>query len=311
MYWVSLERARLFRFLKQPARAEIELKNAIQASEAEDQSIPKANLMLGFLYEERGNATAADEAWRSPLRRKTGANLSPHVAEGLRRGGGLDGAITDVALACYSGASDQTIQRDVDEFAAVFFATPELSIARNGAVRLSAAQIKEMFKDPRGHEWVRRFVFREQTIPQLAEELSLLWSEYFLRTGSLSGAPTPEQQKIFVQLAVDSLSQYRDGRLNSAKLLQLALTWKGSFGPIGWSGFAAGLKPSYRASFAYVLGLRYARLGKPNVACDFFKAVLQEKLQDMTVTRLASEELAHAIATQSSGPPSPTQPAPR
>ena len=64
---------------------------------------------------------------------------------------------------------------------------------------------------------------------------------------------------------------YADGGFPAAKVIQLALAWKGATNFAGWAGVAPSLDPALRGPLAYVMGHRYRRLKRDPDAADLFR----------------------------------------
>ena len=74
--------------------------------------------------------------------------------------------------------------------------------------------------------------------------------------------------------------------------IALALTWKGTTGPIGGEGVAPGLEPPCRSQLAYLMGRRFQRLSRPVDSVKFLETAVKDSAPDSLARRLAQAELA-------------------
>ena len=89
-----------------------------------------------------------------------------------------------------------------------------------------------------------------------------------------------------------------DGTFTSAQLVQFGLTWKGSFGFLGWGALAPTLPPELRASSAYIMGHRALRLNQPGPATDLLKLAASLRESNPKVAERATADLKLLAAAQ-------------
>ncbi|HUS90308.1 MAG TPA: hypothetical protein VM695_00615 [Phycisphaerae bacterium] len=90
----------------------------------------------------------------------------------------------------------------------------------------------------------------------------------------------------------DGYDAYRSGRANNFQTGQLALTWKGATGLLGWAGVAPALARPLRAKLGYLFGCRCLRMRKDKEAAGFFRGAAADAGPGSVVVDLSARRLA-------------------
>jgi hypothetical protein len=161
----------------------------------------------------------------------------------------------------------------------------------SSALQISPAVMRGVWTSPRGREFARRMAFLDIEPVDYLRTPSILVLYEKLRRDLFAGQPTTEEDDA-IWLVVTRLAQMHfDGKLNKSQVLQLALTWKGTTGVLGWAGVAPTLPPEIRSSVAYVMGMRYLKLSKPDDARRMFDTAREGSQDGAAVHSLAEQEL--------------------
>jgi tetratricopeptide (TPR) repeat protein len=279
-----LERARTNAALGRWEAAEKDIEDFLRLAPPGLRSTPYCNdtacLLRGFLRERRGDRAGAARAW--------GEGVVP--VEELDPLSGYE-ALSYMMLA--SLANKLPDAEGGKLLAKANAAAPE-EAGPAGVLRLMRvppAVLREMWRTPRGRESARQIAFREVSFAETLRLPALLLISEYLHQGALPADLTAEQDALLWQFAQDAYASYFAGKLGPALLLPLSLAWKGTSGPFGWAGVAAGLEPPIRGPLAYVMGHRYLRLQKPAEAVKLFRTAFDDAPPGSALRRLARSEL--------------------
>ena len=115
----------------------------------------------------------------------------------------------------------------------------------------------------------------------------------FMIESLLNNEPNPEQEELIWKVSQEGYQLFSvEGKLTIGQLLPLAATWKGNPGFLGWDTVSNSLPKEFRAKMAYLFGLRYLLLSRPEDAKKFFMTAVKDSLPDSLCAKLASAELA-------------------
>jgi tetratricopeptide (TPR) repeat protein/CRISPR/Cas system-associated endoribonuclease Cas2 len=253
-----------------------------------------ACLLRGFLYERAGDPTAAQSAWKQGLFRTWPQQPGDSPgAEQRFAGGGFYGELNNLMLASLTNEmNDQEAERVMSQMVQQA-ATASWGGIFQHAVTLPPAAIREMFQGARGHDFARRFALHQVSHADHMRELAGCLGISVLRHSAFGGTwSDDEEQIVWDMMQVLYQDFVTEGRLTTAHLLQLAMSWKGVTNALGWAGVAPSLEPHLRGPFAYVLGHRFRRLGQPEQARQMFLTAVADAPPDSTLARLAERALA-------------------
>jgi WD40 repeat protein/tetratricopeptide (TPR) repeat protein len=279
-----LERARVHAALGQWDAAEKDLEDFSRLAPPGLRATPYYNdtacLLRGFLRERRGDAAGAARAWEEgvvPL-----AELDPLT--------GYE-ALSYMMLA---SLANKLPDAEAGKLLAKAATAGPTDTGPAGVLRLMQVPpsvLREMWRTRRGRESARQIAFREVSFADTLRLPALLLFSEWLHQGALPADLTAEQDTLLWQFAEDAYARYFAGKLGTAQLLPMSLTWKGTSGAFGWASVAPTLDPSFRGPLAYVLGHRYLRLKKPAEAAKLFRTALDDAPADSALRRLAQTEL--------------------
>ena len=88
----------------------------------------------------------------------------------------------------------------------------------------------------------------------------------------MRGEMSPDQEEVaFETIGAAMDGMVYDGSIQMGQVVQLALTWKGQSGFIGWGAVGPTLDPKVRAGFAYTFAHRYIAMGNKDQAIKFLE----------------------------------------
>ncbi len=247
----------------------------------------EAHLMLGFLREHAGDHDGQRAAWqRGTYRgfREALPKTAPEMAPGSA------GAINWWLMASATGTLG-------DEDAAVIFLglmkeagdQVPAQIARSAGV--TPALLRRAAETPRGIDFARGHALGRLAFPDYMRGPSQLLFLEFIRDGAFRGSYTPEQEELVWRLSADGLALYAADRVSTVQAAQMALTWKGITGALGWGALSAKLPEELRGPLAYVFGQRMLQKQNPQAARTFFEAARNGAAAESALRRLAQAEL--------------------
>jgi tetratricopeptide (TPR) repeat protein len=293
-FWaLMVDRARVLDAMGDFEQAEKDL-DAFIAYRQDRQSyapMAAASLMLGFLRAERGDAAAARQAWRAGRYSEHVAQLPSRAAEPQRdavRGLGTQEVLAALALGCLSDdITDEQIEQFLDGLMDSGTMGGNFEAFRRGMFRIPPRVVRAIFADARGREWARRFGFRADPPPQQLRHFVALFLGAFLANGIAPAgdaeALTSEQRAMAARAGEGMQQMYEHNRVQAPHMLQLALAWKGTSGPMGWDGLYAALDADLRGPLGMVMADRFERGGDAATAA--------------AVRRRAADDLKRGSAT--------------
>jgi hypothetical protein len=159
----------------------------------------------------------------------------------------------------------------------------------SNTIQVAPDVIRGTWLSPRGRALAQRLAFFDvEPIEYMRIPPKLVIYEKF-RQELFAGQLTSEQDDATWSIVNQVVEMHFAGRLSKQQILQLALTWKGSSGFLGWATVAPTLQPEVRGGIAYLMGLRYLKLNKPEVASGMFRTASES--DDAAVKPLALQAL--------------------
>jgi tetratricopeptide (TPR) repeat protein len=252
-------------------------------------------LLYGFLKERRGDLAEANRIWREGLRPGwTGSNLGD-LARGIM--------ITSLLGELSESDADAVIRRvaelATDDSPLVLM---QRSIGDSTLAPALTPAVRGAFRSRRGRELVRKFALGEDVA--MGTFIQVIAYQGF-RQGALTGDVDAQQDDVVWEAAQHTCAAVMDGELGNIQVIQLALSWKGTSGLMGWAGVAPTLKPELRGPLAYVLGHRLLRLNQPQDAAMLFRMAAADAPEDSPLKKLAQTELDRLTAKPQTLKPQP------
>jgi tetratricopeptide (TPR) repeat protein len=251
----------------------------------------QAWLMKGFLRERRGQAEEARRCWKeglySSFLRKVPAaappgTLLPPASEGLLLHGILASLCDELP--------DREAEAMWQQLLAVL-AESRLAGEVGASMRPSPAVLRGMWRTPRGRECARRIAFQQGTLADHQRTPLIVLVAEMGRHTALGGEATPAQEELLWQATRATLEAFFQGKVTHVQAMQLALTYKGTTGFLGWGGVAPRLKPGLRGPLAYFFGHLYLRRKQRGEAATFFRTALKDAPAGSPLERLARDEI--------------------
>jgi tetratricopeptide (TPR) repeat protein len=265
-------------------------------------SYTSAWALAGFLREQRGDAAAAQEAWRQGLLVDW---RTPHF--GFRFSEGL-------IVASYSG---QLSQSDVRVLVERVLAWVPKELRENPFIKsripmdLIESVLHDTFRTPRGCDYARKIILREIPFGECVRVLPMLVFHEFIHQGAMAGQMTQQQDSVIWQLLGDGYTAVTEaGSIGKLQMVQLGMTWEGVPGPFSWEGVAPTLDANLRGPIAYVMGHRHLHLERPEDAAKFFQIALDDAETGSALEELAKTELERLKADTKSSDQDEQEPSP-
>jgi WD40 repeat protein len=241
-----------------------------------------AQLIRGFVRDQRGDSEGALQAWREGLKQIRGTPA--HVScEGFLLAS-LTNDLTEADIAFFIEYSTRNL------------GIPAATFIRKGGhfdPSWLASVMRNTWRNPRGRDYARRVAFYDLPyLDVLGIEYALVIAEGF-RQGALAGPPSAEQEELIWQASEGVYRAYNRGDFSDAQSFLGLNAWTGVTGFTGWSGLSTSLRrrPELRGPLAYLYGQRYLRLKLPADARTLFETALQDAKPDTPLHRLAKEAL--------------------
>ena len=244
------------------------------------------SLIKGFLLEQRGAPGEALRLWTEAFHRLRTAFVDMPVT--------TSGFNDFVVL---GSLTDQPMQPEVDRIMKALDSLGGLGPigtfvrAAVNPVSMEAA-LRNAWRTPSGREWAKRYAFDLITMRERVQSPAVLCGGEFIRRNAFGEVYEDGQGEIAADVARKVLlGAVFDGTFTSAQLVQFGLTWKGSFGFLGWGALAPTLPPELRASSAYIMGHRALRLNQPGPATDLLKLAASLREANPKVAERATADL--------------------
>ncbi len=277
-----LERARAHAALGDGAKAEADLDEFFRLPREKRKSWHAAAALLrGFLRQRRDGGAAALDAWKEALPEDDKDDLTGTGSE----------VLNEMILA--SLADRLTDDRAKKLWARVLAgAGGDAGLGRLASqVEMPPAVLRRMWRGGRGRKIAEQVAYQSVSFAeQVRLPLLLLGTEY-RRQNALPAEVTDTQDRLVWRLLEDCYALYVSDKLGATQLPFLLATWKGNAGFLGWTSVKNGLDAPLRGPLAYVFGHRFLRLGKADLAADFFKTALDDAPAGSDLAKLARAEL--------------------
>ena len=266
-----------------------------------------AHLVMGFCREQLGDSAGAQVAWKEGLYRvwqpeaekfvEAGQLPIPELpAENHHQFSGLE-MVQFLMLASLTGEiSDAETNRIFFWFtnragggADIITVQAVVSLMQKDII---SSIFRKMCQNPRGKEVARSIALQTVGLTETYQHPMFLCVYEVAHQGAFEPDLPPEQDEFLWSFAADSYAGFLSGKVTKPQFISLALTWKGTTGPLGWDGVAPGIEPALRGQLAYLMGRRFQRLSRPADATKFFETVMKDSLPDSLLRRLAQAELA-------------------
>lgn len=266
-----------------------EMADAILAGESgrtANTAYAATSLIKGFLLEQRGAPGEALRLWTEAFHRLRIAFVDmPVTTSGFND------------LVILGSLTDQPMQPEVDRVMKALDSLGGLGPigtfvrAAVNPVSMEAA-LRNAWRTPRGREWAKRYAFDLITMRERVQSPAVLGGGEFIRRNAFGDVYDDRQGEIATDVAHKVfLGAVFEGTFTSAQLVQFGLTWKGSFGFLGWGALAPTLPPELRASSAYIMGHRALRLNQPGPATDLLKVAAGLREANPKVAERATADL--------------------
>ena len=235
-------------------------------------------LMLGILRDRRGDTSGAEQIWRSEIEpgweaAALNANLVyDHISASLA------GVMT-------TEQSETLLTRifsSVGDSAKVF----EVS----GIGKTMAPAFAEMFRTVRGKQAAYDIVFRTVPLPSTLRSYPQLAVYDVVRRSLLTDNSPAAHDAILWDACCRAIDLYSEGKLRGNQVVPLVLTWKGTNNFLGWGALSPTIAPEFRGPLAFMMGLRYEKLGRPKDAIEFFRQAEQDGGTDSSLSRESQQE---------------------
>ena len=248
-------------------------------------------LLRGFLAEQRGATIEAEKIWREGVEQVRQQELlhqevSYNVAGAQFISRMMLCSLTNTPM---SQEADRCF-REVDKFRGL---GPFGSITRAVLSPITLeATLRRMWQSPRARDWARRFAFDDVPFrDQVLMPLIILMSEV-CQLSAYGGFCDEDHDVLTVAFSELAVSSFLiDGTLSSAQAVQYGLTWKGSFGLLGWQSLSPTVNENLRALSCLVLAHRALRLNQAAAAEDLLKSAISLRQANGKVAALAEADL--------------------
>lgn len=257
-----------------------------------------ACILRGFLHDPLGRSPQAKAAF---ARASFPADVRDPALFG-ELAGGIGVVNVLIAGALSETMSDDEIaafaQRLIEKYVPAYFPT-SLALGEAAKMGVRPAMLRDMWTTSRGREAARRFVFQDLPYLEYHRLPPVLLTSQIVYATAFDGPPSAEQEAFVWESMDRGCASVFDRRLELQldHALFAAFTWRGTN---QWSQFAERLDEDLRGRAAYLFGLRYKRLGKPNEAKVFFDLALGLAGDNQELTRLVKQELGALAAAPAS-----------
>ncbi len=242
------------------------------------QSHKHLGLMLGILRDRRGDTSGAVEVWRSEIGsgwEETDLNMNlmyDHIRASL--------------------AGEMTLEQSRRLFGRILATLGDsgkvFEVSGLGTSMIPA--FAELFRSARGRQAAYDVVFRAVPLPVSVRLYPQLAVFETVRRSLLRDDSPAGHEPILWEACTRMVDLYSEGKLGGNLVVPLVLSWKGTNNFLGWGAAAPALSPTIRGPIAFLMGLRYTRLGRPKDAIEFFRQAEADGGADSPLGREAREE---------------------
>ncbi len=249
-------------------------------------ALSSAALMKGFLLERRGAGRQAEQLWRDALRRTRDHQHAPGITG--------SGFVDEMILGSLADEPMQFESEKIMSALGQFGGLGAVSALVRAAISSASMEttLRHMWRTSRGREWARRYAFDQVTMRQrLCVPLHVFGAE-FIRRNALGDVSDTAHEALSWELAEHVIDGVLvSGSLKSGQVVQFGVTWKGSFGLLGWKTLAPTLDEPTRALSAVVLAQRALRLNQPGPANELLKLATKLKSAHEGAAQVAESDL--------------------
>lgn len=248
-------------------------------------------LLKGFLIARKGDANAATAVWKRGTWQSYLDQFSAESRPNLASPPGMWGMIDHWIMAALSETLSDDDAVSLWHGLLARASSDPLMAQISSAIQVSPAIMRGTWRSPRGREHARRLAFLDLAPIEYMRTPPILVLYEKLRQDLFAGQLTSEQDEVTWSVVSRLAQMHFDGKLSKPQVLQLALAWKGTSGILGWAGVSPTLPPDFRGAVAYLMGLRYLKLGKPEEARAMFRTTSAVTPDGSAVNLLARQEL--------------------
>lgn len=284
---LMMARARTLHVLGRDAESWLQLQELLKDEELDPHNYANASLFAGYLYDLAGNKAEAKKIWAEGFARTKDSLFHKNYA-----GRTVTGPILCIML----GTLSETVsEQEINTFRSHLFSRGSsqsfssiMKLIDTGSINQS---FKEMWSNPYGREVVKHFALESTDIRERAHEPMLASAISFARLRGLARPMSQQElsllQSVFEQLMVAYLDH---NTIETAQVMQLGLTWKGTTNFLGWDSVRKTLKPEFRDQLAYLFGHRMLVINQTAKSKPFFELAAQQS-HNPTLAKLAEESL--------------------
>jgi serine/threonine protein kinase len=159
--------------------------------------------------------------------------------------------------------------------------------------------LRDMWSNPRGREYARKFAFREISFSEISARQIPLCVAEIIRRGAFDDQDGEANAILWKTLNEDLFRAYRTKDIEIPDAVRLVWAWQGHLGKEGWEGVAPRLDrsdASMRAPIAFAGGCHLRRLGKLESARKMLDDALRSLVEpadsaESPLRRLIEEEM--------------------
>jgi hypothetical protein len=265
-----------------------------------------AHLVLGFCREELGDPAGAQAAWKQGLYRvwqpeaaKYADPSQPPIPELPAENHHQFSGLEMVQFLMLASLTDEI--NDAETNRVFFWFTNRAGggadiVVLQAVVGLIQKDIvstvfRKMCQSTRGKSVARSIGLQSVGLTESYQHPMFLCVYEVAHQGAFEAKLPPEQDEFLWSFAADAYAGFLAGKVTKSQFISLALTWKGTTGPLGWEGVAPDLAPAIRGQLAYLMGRRFQRLARSSDAVKFFETAVKDSAPDSPLQRLAKAEL--------------------
>lgn len=253
-------------------------------------------LLKGFFASKAGDEAKAQEYWKQGLY----VAFQKQLGDAASKDRLPFGAWNMIDYWMLASLTDSLSDSEADALQSKLFdrltSDPLLSQLSSG-LRISPAVFRNVWRTPRGRKLAKQVAFFEmEPVEHFRTPPLMLVYEKF-RTDLFDGKPTADQDEVCWQAPLHLVESMSSGTIGPPQALQLILAWKGTYGNLGWSGAASRLPDELRGPAAYLMGIRYLKLGRPAEAADMFRMSAKTARAEGPIRTLAEQELKKLTLT--------------
>ncbi|MDB5337971.1 MAG: hypothetical protein JWN70_3590, partial [Planctomycetaceae bacterium] len=235
-------------------------------------------LMLGILRDRRGDHSGAVELWQSEIESDwEEANVNTSLVYDHIR----------------ASLADAMPVEQADKFSKRAFSSMGDSVKVfevSGVGKTMGPAFAAQFQSTRGKQAAYDIVFRTVSLPTTIRLHPQTAIYEMVRRSLLTDNSSAAYEPILWEACTRAVDLYAEGKLGGSLLVPIVLTWKGTNSFLGWGAVSPSLSPEFRGPLAFLMGLRYEKLGRPKDAIEFFRQAEQDGGADSLLTHEAERK---------------------